>query len=172
MTETLVRAEQDPALVAAWRRFVDYDTNATYRRRVDRRLRLSVIALACAVALLVALLLQADMDFATSNEARTLLIEGLRLIAFIGALLLLLLATYSFLRSQTNANAEYYAYRLAQTLVLREIYRSRALARESYAASAAVDEAPYGFSRRLSVSAGCISSECKFSGNFRVEFKR
>ncbi len=35
-------------------------------------------------------------------------------------------------------------------------YRSRALARESYAASAAVDEAPYGFSRRLSVSAGCI----------------
>jgi len=123
MTETLVRAEQDPALVAAWRRFVDYDTNATYRRRVDRRLRLSVIALACAVALLVALLLQADMDFATSNEARTLLIEGLRLIAFIGALLLLLLATYSFLRSQTNANAEYYAYRLAQTLVLREIYK-------------------------------------------------
>jgi len=52
------------------------------------------------------------------------------------------------------------------------LYRSRALARESYAASAAVDEAPYGFSRRLSVSAGCISSECKFSGNFRVEFKR
>jgi len=36
------------------------------------------------------------------------------------------------------------------------LYRSRALARESYAASAAVDEAPYGFSRRLSVSAGCI----------------
>ena len=51
-------------------------------------------------------------------------------------------------------------------------YRSRALARESYAASAAVDEATYGFSRRLSVSAGCISSECKFSENFRVEFKR
>jgi|GEM_PF-6528517 len=50
-------------------------------------------------------------------------------------------------------------------------YRSRALAHESYAASAAVDEAPYGFSRRLSVSAGCISSECKFSRNFRVEFK-
>ncbi|GEM_PF-1830152 len=32
-------------------------------------------------------------------------------------------------------------------------YRSRVLARESYAASAAVDEARYGFSRRLSVSA-------------------
>ncbi len=42
------------------------------------------------------------------------------------------------------------------TRITLEDYRSRALARESYAASAAVDEAPYGFSRRLSVSAGCI----------------
>jgi len=48
------------------------------------------------------------------------------------------------------------AYRLAQAGVNATIYESRALARESYAASAAVDEAPYGFSRRLSVSAGCI----------------
>ncbi|GEM_PF-3485506 len=47
----------------------------------------------------------------------------------------------------TGGRADNFNYTIRTRI---EDYRSRALARESYAASAAVDEAPYGFSRRLS----------------------
>ena len=108
---------QDGALVAAWRYFVDCDTSGTQRRNTDRLLQLSVIYLASALAVLVVLL----VEYSPLQEIGSLILSCM-------ALVLLLLATYSFLRSQTSANAEYYAYRLAEALVGREIflYRLRA----------------------------------------------
>lgn len=120
--------QNDPALLAAWQRFVAYDKNATSRMRIDRRVRLAVVYIAALAVVLVGWYLfdllrrvsygdPAVINGYFPDETYTLI--------FAVALLLLITAIYAFLRSQTSANAEYYAYRLAESLIQREIYLYR-----------------------------------------------
>ncbi len=119
----------DPALVAAWQRFVAYDSNATVRMRVDRRVRLAVVYIAALAVVLVGVYVASLIWQLTVYEGTAPLYEderpGLYILIFVVALLLLITAIYAFLRSQTSANAEYYAYRLAESLIQREIYLYR-----------------------------------------------
>jgi hypothetical protein len=116
-------SNNDPALVAAWRRFVDYDDAARRLRVSERRLRWMIIISALSTALLAIL----RIYLVERNPYSDLWLQTdlLPIILLVLSLITFGLIIYGAVYSRTNARLEFLAYRLCSNLIQHEIYLYR-----------------------------------------------